>query len=64
MNKMTADKQDIIAKNKKYRILDVRNQSAYDNNPIHSDSIHIPLESLKDRIDELPTDSILLPYCG
>jgi len=63
-HKLTAEKQDIVANSKKYRILDVRNQSAYNSNPIYSNSIHIPLESLKDRIDELPSDSILIPYCG
>lgn len=59
---ITAHTHDINTKS--YRVLDVRNQSAYDNNPIHKHAIHIPLESLRDRIYELSTDHILIPYCG
>jgi aminopeptidase-like protein len=38
--------------------------AAYTNNPIHSTSIHIPLEELQQRINEIKTDKILIPYCG
>lgn len=61
---LTAHKHDIQDKKNDYKILDVRNQSAHKNNPIHTQSIHIPLEELAKRIDELPDNKILIPYCG
>lgn len=60
----TDHKHDIVENKDAYRILDVRNQSTYDNNKIHKNAIHIPLENLYDRVHELPDDIILIPYCG
>lgn len=60
---LIAHKHDIEKDKNSYRILDVRNQSAYTNNTIHTNSIHMPLESLVERINELPNDKILIPYC-
>jgi len=61
---LIAHKHDILENTQNYRILDVRNQSAYATNNIHNNAIHIPLESLHARINELPENTILIPYCG
>jgi hydroxyacylglutathione hydrolase len=61
-NKLVAHRDDINTQT--HIILDVRNMAAYTNNQIHSNSIHIPLEELQQRINEIKTDKILIPYCG
>lgn len=47
-------------------IVDVRSSNTVKNNPIFADevSIRIPLFELEDRIDELPTNKVLVPFCG
>ena len=61
-NKLVAHRDDISTQT--HTILDVRNMAAYNNNKIHSSSIHIPLEELHERIHEIKTDKIIIPYCG
>lgn len=60
----TLDNDTIQKKKNDYMIVDVRDNASYNKNPIHSSSIHIPLEELQNRIDELPTDKKIIPYCG
>lgn len=47
-----------------YVILDVRSETMHRDNPIFSQSIHIPLETLQNRIHELPIDKCIIPFCG
>jgi rhodanese-related sulfurtransferase len=47
-----------------YIILDVRSEYAYLNNPQFTNSINIPIEQLRNRLDELDENAVYVPYCG
>lgn len=48
-----------------HRIVDIRSSTTVAKNPIFAEkvSIRIPLHELSKRIDELPSDKILVPFC-
>lgn len=47
-----------------YTIVDVRNDSEVKENKIFKDSIAIPLASLRQRINEIPTDKPIVVHCA
>ena len=48
----------------RYTILDVRNESERKTQPIFENSIHIPLNQLRERIAEIPHDKPVVTHCG
>lgn len=61
-HKIVSHKHDI--ENSDYVILDVRSVYAFENNPQFTNTINIPLEQLRDRMDELDKSKSYVPYCG
>jgi len=53
--------EDYKEQPKIFNVLDVRTQG--ERNQFHIDSIHIPLNELTQRLDEIPQDKNLLVYC-
>lgn len=51
-------------KNSDYTILDVRSEYTYETNPVHKNSINIPIEQLRSRLGELDKEVVYIPYCG
>jgi hydroxyacylglutathione hydrolase len=47
-----------------YTIVDVRNESEREAQPVFENSIHIPLHQLRERALEIPTDKSIVTHCG
>jgi rhodanese-related sulfurtransferase len=49
---------------KDYTIVDIRNDSELKTQKIFEHSIHIPLNELRERINEIPLDKPILVHCA
>ena len=47
-----------------YVVLDVRSEYSYTNNPQYMNSINIPIEQLRNKLQELDKNKTYIPYCG
>lgn len=60
----TFDSQQLIDNEKKFTIVDIRNQSEKNASTTFADSIHIPLHELRERVNEIPVDKPIVVHCA
>lgn len=58
------DLEDFKSNTKNYTIVDIRNESEVEEGKIFESAISIPLNTLRDEVDKIPTDKPIVVHCA